>query len=440
MSWRQKLSDAWSGTKKGFFESFKAKTPKQERPDWTIFNFQKYCERFDDYANRYPKVKSSLISIAGKVAGEGIFLIEAGDYPRAIEAKEYCEKFNDRVGIYLKVRQVAYRMAKYGTAFWEKDWSDVNGLNIQAIPRQQYMTPVFSERGEISNWNYKVYGSPLYTWNPVQIAVFALDPEENPPFGISMLTGIDYELSMQDNLRKNLDAYFQKQAFATNVLQVGDGNYMPQSSEVQDIEGKVKNRQVGEDFVTSYPTNLQVMGAAQVETRMIPDTLKFSDDQVTDSLMIAPISKIYNSTEASATKLADEENTRIIFPMQKIISEILVKEIYLPLLEDAGFSVNVVPKVSFEPPDVYTLEDMQYWKTGVDAKIVTPEQAAKELGIEYDSAFWKAEEQKQLDLMKQKAEGGEQPKGEQPFQKKEEQTTKEFDEWVVRKRKPLSQS
>ena len=406
MSWlKQKLV----GVKHGFFEAFKAHIPKLERPDWTQFDFLSYCKRFDEYASKYPKVKSSLISIAGKVAGEGLFLVEAGDYPRAIEAKDYCEKFNDRVGMYLKVRQCAYRMAKYGTAFWEKDWNDVNGLNVQAIPRQRYMTPRFDEgSGEVAEWQYLVYGSPLYRWEVDKIAVFALDPEENPPFGISLLTGIDYELATQEEIRKNLLKYLERQAWASNVLQVGSDAHALTDAEYQQIKTEVKNADVGENFVTDHDIEVKVMGAAQVETRMIPETLRFSDDQITDSLMIAPISKLYNSTEASATKLADEENMRIIFPMQKIISEVLTKQIYQPLLEDAGFSVNVVPKVSFEPPDVYTLEDATYWKTLVDAKVVTPEQAAKELGIEYDSAFFKAEEQKQLDLMKQKTQQAQQ--------------------------------
>jgi len=395
-------------TRRGFFESFKALVPKQERADWTRFDFRTYSERFDGYASQYPKVKSSLLSIAGKVAGEGVFLVESGDYPRAIEAKEICEKFNKRMGMYLKVRQTAYRLTKYGTAFWELDWNAVNGLSVQAIPHQKYMTPTFSELGEVVGWEYKVYAQPLYKWKPEQIIVFALDPEENPPFGTSLLTGIDYELNTQDEIRKNLLAYLKKQAWASNIVQIGDKDFHPLPAEISTITNEVKNREPGDDFVTGYTIENKVLGVANLETRMIPDTLKFGDDQVTDALMIAPVSKLYNSTEASSKTMENEENMRLIYPLQAIIAENLRTQVYQPLLEDMGYSVNTVPDVYFNPLDVHTNEEADYHvKLVTQIKCETPQQAAKELNIDYDDAYWeklKQEEQQQA-KMKQQNDG-----------------------------------
>lgn len=394
MSWlRQKLS----AVKHGFFEKMQAVTPQQDRPDWGNFDFKAYSQRFDDYSRRYPKVKSCLITISGQVVADGVYTSVTEDYPRAQEAKRICDEFNKRIGMYQLIRKTAYRMAKYGTAFWELDWNDAIGLSARCVPHQEYMRPKINAlTHELDGWEYVTFQDVKVSFSKNQIACFAFDPEEFEPFGTSLLTGIDYELSTQDQIRKNLLAYLEKQAFASNVLQVGDGAYTPSDDAIASINSEIKNRKVGEDFVTSYPIELKVMGAAQVETRMIPDTLKFTDDQVTDALMSPPISKLYNSTEASATVMTDWARACLITPIQNIIREVVEKQVYQPMLENMGYTVKLTPQLSFDPPDVHTNDEATYWATLVDKQIQSPEQVCKALGLEYDGAYFKAKEEKAI--------------------------------------------
>ena len=177
MSWiRQRLTTV----KRGFFEKTQSTLPRQHRPDWTNFNFETYSSRFDDYCQRYPKVRSALLTVAGQVVADGVFttLENDMDYPRAQDAKQVCDDFNKRVGTYLLIRKTALRMVKYGTAFVEKDFNDVNGLNIQLIPHQEHMQPVYVA-DELTGWNYVIDHRILHEWTKDQIVVFALDPEEN---------------------------------------------------------------------------------------------------------------------------------------------------------------------------------------------------------------------------------------------------------------------
>ncbi len=387
---------------KGIFESFKAFLPREHRLDWTSFNFEDYSKRFDGYYNRYPKVKSALLTIAGQVVADGVYTSIEEKYDRAEQAKKICDDFNKRVGMYLVIRKTALRMAKYGTAFWELDFNGVNGLNVQLIPHQEHMRPLFVE-GQLSGWEYRINNVPLHKWGIEQIAVFALDPDENEPYGTSLLTGIDYELNTQDQIRKNLLAYLEKQAWASNVLQVGDASIQPTEAMSEQINSEVKNREVGEDFVTSYPIELKVMGAAQVETRMIPETLKFGDDQTTDALMMPPISKLYNSTEASAKVNTDWARANVISPIQNIIREVIEKKVYQPMLEDMGFTFKLTPQLSFDPPDVHTNDEADYYKKLIEAKVYSPRQVAEELGINYDEKYFaeldaKAFEQQKMQL------------------------------------------
>lgn len=369
---------------------------------------------------------SPRLTIAGQVVADGIYTSITEKYDRAIDAKQVCDDFNKRVGMYLKIRKTASRMVRHGTAFWELDWNNVNGLNVQLIPHDEHMQPVFVNN-ELAGWEYRVHSTLLHKWDSNQIAVFALDPDENEPFGTSLLTGIDYELNAQDKIRENLLAYLTKQAFATNVLQVGDGTLTPTEAEIDTIRSEVKNRDVGEDFVTSYPLGLQVMGAAQVETRMIPDTLKFTDDQVTDALMAPPISKLYNSTEASATVMTDWARANLITPIQNIIREVIEKQIYQPLLEDNGFTAKLTPQLSFDPPDVHTNEEADFHAKLIASKVETPMQAADKLGIQYDEGYWLEQERKQQEQMQMQLDAKtQQAEQNKPEEKSEQKGVKEY--------------
>lgn len=434
MSW---IVNKLKNKTRGFFESFHAVVPKQDRPDWMTFDFRSYCERFDEYANKYPKVKSCLQTIAGQSISDGVFITEADEYERAVEAKERCERFNRencyfmgrRVNMNILAYETFFRMIQYGTAFWEKDFRHPNGLAVQLLAYSKYLTPVFSKQGELVKWEMRKDAQVLRSWVPEEIVVFPAPPLRNPPFGTSWLTGIDYELNTQGTIRKNLLAYLEKQAFASNVLQVGDGNYMPGSDEVTAIETKVRNREVGEDFVTSYPTNLQVMGAAQIETRMIPEALEFTDTQITDALNSPPISKLYNSTEASATVMTDWNRAITAYPLQRVFSNIVETEVYEPFLVDLGYSSRVFPSLAFDPPDVHTKEEADYHLALVQGEIETPEQAAKKLGIDWDKAYWDKQRKEKEEQMKMQPQNGEDQQG------KDDNEKRVTEEYLVRRLK-----
>jgi hypothetical protein len=405
-----------SAAKRGFFEKMQSKLPSSERADWSRFSFESYCERFDNYYNNYPKIKSSVLTIAGQGTSEGLFVI-ADEYDQANKAAQVCEKFNNRVNMVQMLYETFIRMVKYGTAFWEIDWNSVNGVDVQLIPHQEHMTPIYNDvDGSVKEWHYNVHATTLATYKPEQLLVFAWNIGENQPFGTSLLTGLDREVATTDEIVKNLKAYLEKQAFASNLVQIGDSTMTPQATEIQDITVKIRNRNVGEDFVTSYPIENKLLAAAQIETRMIPDTLQFMDDQITDALMAPPISKLYNSTEASALVMTEWCRSCLIKPMQRIAKQIIERQIYQPLLEDLGYSVRVVPKLIFENPEVNSSqpEIASFWGTLIDKQVITPKQVADKLGIEYDAAYWAKKEAQDMAMQQAKLDASAQPADEKP--------------------------
>lgn len=378
-----KLLSRLRKAKRGFFESFKAVVPKQERADWTRFDFRQYSETFDQMFMSHTDIKAQVMTIAGVATAEGVFVKPAGDYDRAKEAVKKIEDFNKRVRLKKKIYDTIIRIVKYGTAFWEKDFQSVNGLDVQLVPHQKFMAPKWTEQGQVGGWEFRYHGQPHHKWLPEQICVFAMPPIQNPPFGTALLTGVDTELEIKKNILTNMNAYMEKQAFASNVLGVGDQTYQPTDAQVQAIESKIRNREVGEDFVTNYPTKLDVMGAAKIETRMIPEALNFVQERIQDAMLIPTISKIWNSTEASAKVMTDWCHAVIINPVQELIAHVIEEQVYQPFLEDQGFSVRVIPELDFEPPDKAFYELMQQVNIVdlVNAGVVSRKALAEKIGF-----------------------------------------------------------
>ena len=171
---------------------------------------------------------------------------------------------------------------------------------------------------------------------------------------------------------------------------------------MKEFRRQVRQGEVGQTIITNAPISKETLAAGDAETQMIPDILKFEDDQIADSLMMPPLSKLYNSTQASSVEMTDWARSNLITPVQRVIMRIVENEVYWPYLEDLAFSRRVVPSLSFNPPEAGRLDEAKYWAELVAARVASPRQAAKDLGMEYDEDYWK--EQEALMLKHQKAD------------------------------------
>jgi hypothetical protein len=72
----------------------------------------------------------------------------------------------------------------------------------------------------------------------------------------------------------------------------------------------------------------------------------------------------------------------VIIPIQRLLKRVIERKVYWPYLEARGYSVRNVPRVSFTPPDADKIEESEYYGLLVDKRIITPEAAARELGID----------------------------------------------------------
>ncbi len=396
-----------------FLEVFKTDALTSTRPldDYAKFDFREYSDKASSHFNAYPKVKSSVISVSGQVMAEGIFLTPATrrtdsgkkeTYPRSQEARRLCEELNERIRINELGFNIVLRMVKYGSCFLEKTNSPK--FDVKLVTDQKYMKPVYNkETGNQTGWQLYYMGKTIQSWTMDEIVHFPLFPDENYPYGTGLITGLDDDLKTYDHIIAGLKKWVERQAFATDVLQVGDRDYVPGTTEVASLKRSIQNRTIGDTIVTNYTTGKQTLGGGNLESTTIPEILKFIDEQLSDGLLAPPLSKLVSSTEASATEVMNWLRAIIITPIQRIVSDTLAKEVYWPYLEGLGYSANTVPVVSFNTNEAGKNAEADYWTKLVSVKIVSPMQACEELGLEYDESYWAEQEKKEKRAQEEKA-------------------------------------
>jgi len=228
------------------------------------------------------------------------------------------------------------------------------------------------------------------------------------PYGSSIGVGSETELEALIKMETSAKDYMDKQAWPYEVLALGNENSSVLDSDFQHARTEWRNRKPGEGIATrNMPVNIIPGGTGSSPIRELAVLCQLMKDNAHDGLMIAPISKLYNATEASAKVLTKHIMTTLGQPIQWIMKEAYEESVLKPFLEQAGFSMKSCPQVMFESPDVHKEEEGTYWTGLVASKIQTPKQAAEHLGLDYDEEYWEQKEAEQLEQMQTQTEGGE---------------------------------
>jgi len=396
---------------KGFFD-----TGKSTREGTTHFysgehTWRSRCVKYDKLVERHPMAKQAVTTIAGQLIAEGVFTAPADrdgeTYPRAEEAQQRCDDLNEFIGLDTMLYDTGIILAKYGSCFWEKTWTPE--FNVRIIPMQEAIEPsAFNDIGEITEWRQNLWGTKTSpTWPSEEIIHFSWNvTSQSWPYGTSILVGLDTELEILEQLEENAKDYMTKQAWPYELWQIGNGEFMPTGSDINEIKSKWKNRAIGENMISTYPIDAKQGGTGGAPLRELAPILDFIYDSIIDGTMVPPISKQYNATEASAKVMMPHAHATLITPMQRLIRRKIENEIYKPYLEDLGYSVRTCPKLLFEPPDARKPEDAEFWSKM--QPFVPPIVVAREFGWEDEFVEWQKEkEAKQEEMMKQQKNGGE---------------------------------
>ena len=405
------------------------------------FSWRQRCSHYDQITDQYSLAKVAPFTLAGLVTAQGVFFKPAEKKPQSklkksensnlseqetqtyALAEEACyraDKFKREQQVNSKFYETVWRAAKYGGCFWEITQTPTFGFRIP--PLQECIEPYMAdEQGNIVKWRQIVNGTVTAEWTSEELILvpFLGVVTATWPFAPSIFTGLETELEMLTGIEESAKDYSEKQAWPYEILGLGDNENPVDADDYESARSEWKNRKPGQGIVTNVPTTLLAGGTGSAPIRELAVLCELMKDNVQDSVMIAPISKLYNATEASAKEMTKHIMTVLGQPMQWRIAEYFELYILKPFLESSGFSRKSCPQTVFESPDVHKKEEGEYWTSLVNAKIQSPVQACDHLGLDYDEAYWAEEKQKeqeqfnqQLQAKKDSASNGANPKEE----------------------------
>jgi hypothetical protein len=269
--------------------------------------------------------------------------------------------------------------------------------------------------GDITDWRLRpsMASTNLPTFHvPDEIVEFHWNrTTASWPYGTSLYVGLDTEFSILAQLELDIQQHMHTTAHPKEVIGVGDRDYRPNSTDVSTIRTQFRQWEPGETVVTNYPINGVQMGVMDREIGNLGEVLDFVKDQATDGLMMPPISRQYNSTNASSQEMTDWAQANLIIPMRRIIGYTVERQVYRDYLMSQNYSVRVTPSLLWEPADMNREEDAEYYFKMVTAEIMPPRMAAEELGLDMEewdkwAAEKKAEKEQQFNQQQQNQEGG----------------------------------
>lgn len=390
------------------------------------YSWTERCRHYDEICIQYPLLKRALFAFAGLVTAQGVYFKPAETKPKketleaekaeaklseavkresynvAVDAAERADKLKVEQQVNTKFYETSFRAAKYGGCFWEITWEPTFSFRIP--PLQECIEPAEADdQGTITKWRQIVNGVPTADWtNEELIAIPFLGEETSTwPFAPSLLAGTETETSMLVEMESSAKDYSEKQAWPYEALQLGDAANPVSDDEYSQARSEWRNRKPGEGIVTSVPTQILAGGTGSAPIRELAVLCELMKDNIVDVTMVPPISKLYNSTEASAKEMNKAVMTTLGQPWQWRLAEKFEVAVLKPWMEMQGFSRRASPITVFESPDVHKKEEGEYWTSLVSAKIQSPMQACEHLGLEYDEDYWNEQVKMEQEKFKQ---------------------------------------
>jgi len=304
--------------------------------------------RFEDYIEAYlkdPSCKAFVDFLADQVVGVGFYTTVDYSYPKAREAKEIVDDFCESVNLDGLLHISAREIIAAGNSFWEK--IEPNNLeDLRILP----LTSISQIKRDIYG-NIKEYvQSPEYggkTIPPDRIIHFKWNPVNGEPFGTGILrpllermrVGGEVRMSfleMKARIERMLPEIFERYA-GPDELWIFEGVSDEQLAEYQRlIKSKPKT---GARFVYNRP--------ADVKTVQIDPRIQFKAylEHIINQVYLGgqtPLPKLFTTpgfTEASA-RAALEIAERKIIALQRFIKRIIEREVFNPLIEQAGLDAR----------------------------------------------------------------------------------------------------
>jgi hypothetical protein len=407
------------------------------------------CKYYDNLCDTEPLAKSIAMTIAGQLMAEGMFIVENDlihdeSGGRAKDAAEEIEQLKEDIKLETQVYDSTINCVKHGTVFFET--AKTPRWDMRIIPFQENIAPQHQTgEGTIDVWhqlNSSMQENAAWTTDSEQdnyiIPVSWNVTSRSWPYGTSLYAGLDSEFRTLSQLKTDIAEYMHNNAFPMEIYAVGNGEFTPQDTDLATIRSIVKVTQPGQKIITSYPIDHKVGGTGDREVKGMDTVLNFVKEELVDGGGIPPISRQWNSTQASAKEMMPWTLANYIKPLQRTYAVIFQEYLFKPYLESLGYSRRLCPRLMFSPPDSHKMDDATYWKAFIDAGL-PPQYAWEELGfdLEHIRELQEENDKRQEEQMKLQASLNPQPNKPED---KPAPTKDKVEEWTVSRKKPTPSS
>ena len=381
---------------KQLYEKIQPSTSGALLPAWRQIHGETRTVSFNDIITAYsrdPSCKAFVDFLADQAVGAGFYITVNEEYSKAKETKQLVDDFNETVNLDELLQVAAREIVASGNSFWLKTEPE-NLQNLKILPLTGFDNPTAIKRnqyGTVTGYNYS-YGDIKTVFAPEKVVHFCWNPTNFSAYGTGVLQVLLSELrfngetrisflEMKARIEKIMPEIFEKYA-GPDELWIFAGASDEKLAEYQKV---IKTKpKAGARFVYNKPE-------ADVKTVTVDPRARYEAyiEHILNQVYLGgqtPLPKLFTTpgfTEASA-RAALEIAERKVLALQRFIKRTIEKEIFSPLVLQAGFDPKKAncrlnwgtekPEVKFE--DLIRLAEMSS-KDGYS--IVRPEEVRKNL-------------------------------------------------------------
>lgn len=294
-------------------------------------------------------------------------IVGAGYYTEAIDsrAKEVVDAYAEEVDLDGFLRVVCRKMLIFGFTPVERWWED-GKLNLNPLPPQTVYVQV-DEKGRVIGYKQKSWSGKTIEFKPEEIIWFSHTAYPGNPYGVGLIEPIYKLITYKDKILDDICRIVHRYASPLNIWIT--------RGPIESLREAVKSRQPDEDIFIgrASPEDIQVKTLEMDPRGRYTDYLEVINQEIYECLQAPLLTYLRNATEASA-RVQLEVVQRHIDGIQRYIKRVIEKEIFKPLIENAGLSE--VPRMRWDRPSTgiekITIRDIALL---VQACVVTREQA-----------------------------------------------------------------
>ena len=318
-------------------------------PAWRLAMGEAPEVKFEDCLVAYardPSCKAFVDFLADQSVGMGFYTTVNEEYENAEEAKRVIDEFCEAVNLDGLLQIGAREVVGTGNSFWLKT-NEAKPFGLKTLPLTGFDNRKAVERdetGAVKAYNYS-FENVKKTFTPEQIIHFKWNPVNFSPFGTGVLQVLLQEISFNGSKRVSfLEMKWRIENILPDVFEKYAG-----PDELWIFPGVSPDKlSVYQSLIKSKPKAgarfIYDKADADIKTVQVDPRVRFTAfiEHVLNQVYLGgqtPLPKLFTTpgfTEASA-KAAIEIAERKVMALQRFIKRIVEHEIFVPVLEQAGF-------------------------------------------------------------------------------------------------------